>query len=163
MSSGPCRERTGSKLCNTRNTLFSRKSNSAITIGLKWSKSREILWFWSLFVDNENLEILLQWTCYLVMYVWEDKVSKFSSFFSPRHGPLNWHITLSLLLKYHDQYSAKFINTLSLNGQFLMMIPLIVKEIKIMSIMYQVSVNYNTWIGTARLSQHRKAYWDQQD
>lgn len=112
MSSGPCRERTGSKLCNTRNTLFSRKSNSAITIGLKWSKSREILWFWSLFVDNENLEILLQWTCYLVMYVWEDKVSKFSSFFSPRHGPLNWHITLSLLLKYHDQYSAKFINTL---------------------------------------------------
>lgn len=161
MSSGPCRERTGSKLCNTRNTLFSRKSNSAITIGLKWSKSREILWFWSLFVDNENLEILLQWTCYLVMYVWEDKVSKFSSFFSPRHGPLNWHITLSLLLKYHDQYSAKFINTLSLNGQFLMMIPLIVKEIKIMSIMYQVSVNYNTWIGTARLSQHRKAYWDQ--
>ena len=161
MSSGPCRERTGSKLCNTRNTLFSRKSNSAITIGLKWSKSREILWFWSLFVDNENLEILLQWTCYLVMYVWEDKVSKFSSFFSPRHGPLNWHITLLLLLKYHDQYSAKFINTLSLNGQFLMMIPLIVKEIKIMSIMYQVSVNYNTWIGTARLSQHRKAYWDQ--
>ena len=163
MSSGPCRERTGSKLCNTRNTLFSRKSNSAITIGLKWSKSREILWFWSLFVDNENLEILLQWTCYLVMYIWEDKVSKFTSFFSPRHGPLNWHITLSLLLKYHDQYSAKFINTLSLNGQFLMMIPLIVKEIKIMSIMYQVSVNYNTWIGTARLSQHRKAYWDQQD
>lgn len=80
MSSVPCRERTGSKLCNTRNTLFSRKSNAAMTIGLKWSKSREILWFWSLFVVNEDIEILLQWTCFLIMCIWEDKVENLHQF-----------------------------------------------------------------------------------